>query len=120
MSATTTSPESNQVSAPSPVELTPDDYRRSLLGSTLQSLLAVLVALLLGGLLIAATDETVRESASYFLARPGDTFTAMWDAASSAYIAMFHGAVYNPHGSGPAPRRAGRRQARRRTIIAEG
>ncbi|GAA4696376.1 ABC transporter permease [Kocuria gwangalliensis] len=102
MSATTTSPESNQVSAPSPVELTPDDYRRSLLGSTLQSVLAVLVALLLGGLLIAATDETVRESASYFLARPGDTFTAMWDAASSAYIAMFHGAVYNPHGSGPA------------------
>jgi len=102
MSATTTSPESNQVSAPSPVELTPDDYRRSLLGSTLQSLLAVLVALLLGGLLIAATDETVRESASYFFARPGDTFTAMWDAASSAYIAMFHGAVYNPDGNGPA------------------
>ena len=27
MSATTTSPESNQVSAPSPVELNPDDFR---------------------------------------------------------------------------------------------
>lgn len=102
MSATTTSPESNQVSAPSPAELTPDDYRRSLLGSTLQSVLAVLVALVLGGLLIAATDETVRESAGYFFARPGDTLTAMWDAASSAYIAMFHGAVYNPGGNGLA------------------
>ena len=102
MSATTTSPESNQVSAPSPVELTPDDFRRSLLGSTLQSVLAVLAALILGGLLIAATDETVRESAGYFFARPADTFTAMWDAASSAYIAMFHGAVYNPNGSGVA------------------
>lgn len=102
MSATTTSPESNQVSAPSPVELNPDDFRRSLLGSTLQSVLAVLAALLLGGLLIAATDETVRESAGYFFARPGDTLTAMWDAASSAYIAMFHGAVYNPSGTGLA------------------
>lgn len=102
MSATTTSPESNQVSAPSPVELNPDDFRRSLLGSTLQSVLAVLAALLLGGLLIAATDETVRESAGYFFARPGDTLTVMWDAASSAYIAMFHGAVYNPSGSGLA------------------
>lgn len=102
MSATTTSPESNQVSAPSPVQLNPDDFRRSLLGSTLQSVLAVLAALLLGGLLIAATDETVRESAGYFFARPGDTLTAMWDAASSAYIAMFHGAVYNPSGSGLA------------------
>ena len=102
MSATTTSPESNQVSAPSPVELNPDDFRRSLLGSTLQSVLAVLAALILGGLLIAAIDETVRESAGYFFARPGDTLTAMWDAASSAYIAMFHGAVYNPDGTGLA------------------
>lgn len=51
-------------------------------------------------MLIAATDETVRESAGYFFARPGDTFTAMWDAASSAYIAMFYGSVYNPDGTG--------------------
>ena len=57
MSATTTSPESNQVPAPSPAELNADDIRRSLLGSTLQSVLAVLSALILGGLLIAATDE---------------------------------------------------------------
>lgn len=101
MSATTTSPGSG-VTTPPPTELTPDHDRRTLLGSTLQSVLAVLAALILGGLLIALTDEKVREAAGYFFARPSDTFSAMWDAASGAYIAMFHGAVYNPDGSGAA------------------
>lgn len=99
MSATT-SPEAP--AAPAPTELNPDEHRRTLLGSALQSVLAVLAALVLGGVLIALTDDTVRESAGYFFARPGDTFSAMWDAASSAYVAMFHGAVYNPAGSGLA------------------
>ena len=99
MSATTTPAQTDQVSAPPPTELAAGSHRRTLLGSTLQSVLAVVVALILGGLLIAVTNEDVREAAGYFFARPGDTLSAMWQAASSAYVAMFHGAVYNPAGA---------------------
>lgn len=104
MSASTAPATSDQVSAPPPTELSAEDPRRTLLGSTLQSALAVVVALILGGLLIAVTDERVRQAAGYFFARPGDTLSAMWRAASSAYIAMFYGAVYNPNGSTLADR----------------
>lgn len=104
MSASTAPATSDQVSAPPPTELSAEDPRRTLLGSTLQSVLAVVVALILGGLLIAVTDERVRQAAGYFFARPGDTLSAMWRAASSAYIAMFYGAVYNPNGSTLADR----------------
>lgn len=100
MSASTAPAPTEQVSAPPPTELSADGQRRTLLGSTLQSVLAVVTALLLGGLLVAVTDEKVRHTAGYFFARPGDTFAAMWRAASSAYVAMFHGAVYNPSGAG--------------------
>ncbi|QSR29925.1 ABC transporter permease [Nocardioides sp. S5] len=45
--------------------------------------------------MIAATDEGVRETASYITARPSDFFTALWDAISGAYSAMFRGSVFN-------------------------
>jgi len=64
-------------------------------GSTLTSVLAVLVALVIGGVLIAVTDQDVWEKSSYFFARPQDTLMAAWDAASGAYVALFEGAVYN-------------------------
>lgn len=66
------------------------------IGSALQPVLAIAAALVLGGVLIAATDDRVLDSLSYFFARPGDALGAAWNAASSAYIAMFYGAVYNP------------------------
>ncbi|MGQ7297870.1 ABC transporter permease [Quadrisphaera sp. KR29] len=59
----------------------------------LVSLLAVLVAFVLGGLLIAVTDESTREASGYFFARPTDTLVAGWDAAVQAYAAMLRGAV---------------------------
>lgn len=67
------------------------------IGSALQPVLAIITALFLGGVLIAATDERVRSSLSYFFSRPTDTFAAAWRAASSAYEAMFYGAVFNPN-----------------------
>lgn len=73
-------------------------------GSLVQPALAIVAALLLGGLLIAATDEQVRQALPYFFARPSDALGAAWDAASSAYAAMFYGAVYNPE----APTAAGK------------
>jgi simple sugar transport system permease protein len=88
----------DQQAAPPPTATTPDAARRTWTGAALQSVLAIVAALVLGGLLIALTDEEVSEAAGYFFARPGDTLSAMWAAASSAYEAMFYGAVYNPGG----------------------
>ncbi|KAA9394659.1 ABC transporter permease [Kocuria coralli] len=68
------------------------------IGSALQPVLAIIAALLLGGVLIAATDERVMRATGYFFSRPTDTFAAAWRAASSAYEAMFYGAVFNPSG----------------------
>ncbi|MGQ1837481.1 ABC transporter permease [Kocuria turfanensis] len=100
MSATGAAPAvAEQQSAPPPTATTPDAPRRTWLGSALQSVLAIVAALVLGGLLIAVTDERVADAAGYFFARPGDTLGAMWAAASSAYEAMFYGAVYNPNGT---------------------
>ena len=67
------------------------------IGSALQPVLAIIAALFLGGVLIAATDDRVIRSASYFFSRPTDLISAAWNAASSAYQAMFYGAVFNPN-----------------------
>ncbi|MBN9238710.1 MAG: ABC transporter permease [Micrococcales bacterium 70-64] len=64
-------------------------------GSAMISVLAVLLALLVGAILIALTDKSVQAASGYFFSRPGDTFKAIWDAASGAYSALFQGSVYN-------------------------
>src|SRR4051812_1167329 len=77
-----------------------DSRSRSLMreiasGDLMAGVLAVLLAVFVGSVMIAATDETVRETASYITARPSDFFTAVWDAVSGAYTAMFRGSVFN-------------------------
>ncbi|MET3976399.1 ABC-type uncharacterized transport system permease subunit [Cellulosimicrobium sp. 4261] len=69
--------------------------REMLESSWLVSLLAIVAALVLGGVLIAAADPAVQEAASYFFARPSDFFQAVWDAVFGAYAALFQGAVLN-------------------------
>ena len=64
-------------------------------GNAMISFLAVVLAMLIGGILIAVTDEGVREAVAYFGARPLDTVKAIWDAVSGAYVALFQGSVYN-------------------------
>ncbi|MDH6181762.1 ABC-type uncharacterized transport system permease subunit [Microbacteriaceae bacterium SG_E_30_P1] len=64
-------------------------------GSAMISVLAVLLAFVAGGVLIAFTDSDVQEAAGYFFARPGDTFQAIWSSVSGAYIALFQGSIYN-------------------------
>ncbi len=64
-------------------------------GPVVISILAVVLALIVGAILIAATDPEVQKAAGYFFARPGDTFKAIWDSVSSAYVSMFQGAIYN-------------------------
>lgn len=76
--------------------------RRILSGNAMVSVLSVLLALIVGGILIAATDEEVAASASYFFSRPTDLLSAAWSAASGAYMALFQGSVLNFEAETPA------------------
>ena len=60
------------------------------------TLLAIVVAMVVGGILMAITDSKVQESAVYFFARPQDTLIAVWDAVYGGYEALFRGAIFNP------------------------
>jgi len=65
------------------------------LGNAMVAFLALVLAVVFGSLLIAVTDERVRDSAAYFFSRPGDMLNAVWDSIWGAYTALFRGAVYN-------------------------
>ncbi|MGX1793565.1 ABC transporter permease [Microbacterium sp. NPDC055312] len=64
-------------------------------GNGIISLLAVLLAVIVGSIMIAATNEEVQAASGYFFAQPGDTFAAIWEAVTGAYAALFRGAIYN-------------------------
>ena len=74
--------------------------RKIFTGNGIVTILAVLLALILGGLLIASTDKVVAATSSYFFARPTDFLAAVWSAATGSYVALFQGSVFNPRGSG--------------------
>ncbi|GAA1355049.1 ABC transporter permease [Arthrobacter rhombi] len=64
------------------------------------SFLAVVLSLVVGGVLIAVTDEETGAAAGYFFSRPGDMLAAAWNAAGGAYAAMFRGAIFNYQATG--------------------
>jgi general nucleoside transport system permease protein len=65
--------------------------------SVVVTILAIVVALVLGGLLIAFTDPDVLKAWGSFFADPGHAIALAWDTAWDAYLAMFEGAIFNPH-----------------------
>lgn len=69
--------------------------RDVLSSSFVLTILAVFVALVVGGILIASTNTDVQTAAGYFLARPGDTLAAIWQSVAGAYAAIFRGGVYD-------------------------
>jgi simple sugar transport system permease protein len=69
--------------------------RQILAGSGLVSVLAVVISLVLGGILIAATNPQVQAASSYFFGRPTDTFVAIGQAVGGAYASLFEGGVYD-------------------------
>ncbi|MET0353120.1 MULTISPECIES: ABC transporter permease [Plantibacter] len=79
----TTQPRSNKVLA------------EILNSSIVISILAVILAMVVGAILIALTDPKVHTAAGYFFARPGDTIAAVWQSATGAYGALFQGSIYN-------------------------
>ena len=64
-------------------------------GSSMISVLAVVLALFAGAVLIVLTNDEVKIAAGYFFSRPGDTFAAIWQAVSGSYVALFQGSVYD-------------------------
>lgn len=69
--------------------------REILSGSWLVTLLAIFIALVLSGILIAGADARVQQSAPYFFNQPGDLLAAAWDAVVSSYNALFRGSIFD-------------------------
>jgi general nucleoside transport system permease protein len=82
--------------APTPAKRQWDQVARDVVGGGFGiSVLAVVLALLVGAVLIALTDEGVQTASGYFFAQPADTFVAIGNAVAGAYSALFQGSVYN-------------------------
>ncbi|WP_082008000.1 ABC transporter permease [Microbacterium mangrovi] len=64
-------------------------------GSVVTTILAIVLAMIVGGILIAITDPAVQKAAGYFFARPSDTIVAAWNAVVGAYVALFQGSIIN-------------------------
>ena len=60
------------------------------------TVLAVVLALLIGAVLIAISDPNVRSTFSYLFAQPGDALTATWNKVSDAYANLFKGSIVDP------------------------
>jgi len=82
-----------------PVAPDDDRWRKALReiasGNAAVAFFSVLLAVAVGSLLIMFTDDDVRASFSYVFARPGDFFSASWNAVWGAYTALFRGSIYN-------------------------
>lgn len=64
--------------------------------SAVVTFLAIVIALVLGGLLIAFSDSDVDSKLGYFTADPGASLSAIWHSAWSAYVALFEGSILDP------------------------
>ncbi len=65
--------------------------------SVVVTILAFVAAIVLGGLLIAFTNQSVLHAWGDFFSSPGNAIAQAWDAASGAYVAIFEGSIFNPH-----------------------
>jgi general nucleoside transport system permease protein len=57
------------------------------------TVLAIVLALVVGAILIIISDPAVRATYGYFFARPTDALTTSWAAVYDAYLNLFRGAV---------------------------
>ena len=96
--STVTTQAAPKPGAPRPVAGRPDGgsaLRHMMSGNGMVTVLAIVLALVIGAMLIILTDPEVLEAAGYFFARPQDTFVAAWEAVTAAYAALFRGAVFD-------------------------
>ena len=64
--------------------------------------LAIVLALAIGGVLMALADPTVHTDLGYFFQHPLDTFQDSWYTMRDAYKALFEGAIWDPNNNGSA------------------
>ncbi|TDC64447.1 ABC transporter permease [Micromonospora sp. KC207] len=64
------------------------------------TVLAVLLAMLVGAVLIIVSDPDVLATYGYITARPSDALNASWTVVSEAYANLFKGAIFDPEASG--------------------
>src|SRR5215472_13818757 len=64
--------------------------------SVVITILAVFVALLVGAVLIVASDPVVLRAWDSFGYAPGTAFSATWTSVAAAYSALFEGAIFAP------------------------
>jgi simple sugar transport system permease protein len=64
--------------------------------SAVVTILAIIVALFLGAVLIAFTDQAVDSTLGYFFARPSDAISAIGHSVGGAYSSLFRGAIVDP------------------------
>ena len=101
----TTPPEAQPSATPPPARAEPaggqdsqrsfgDFFRESFLaGNALTiTVLALVAATVIGGLLCAFTNATVYNAPTF-----GTLISRAWDVASGTYVALFEGSVFNPH-----------------------
>jgi simple sugar transport system permease protein len=60
------------------------------------TVLALVLAVVIGAVLIIVSDPEVLASYSYFTARPSDALNSSWAVVSDAYANLFKGAVLDP------------------------
>jgi simple sugar transport system permease protein len=96
---------------PGPVATTPEDKdgaKRTSFGPAIRdailegnsvtvTLLAIITAIVIGGLLNAFTNTTVLSAWGNLFSDPGHALASAWDTAIGAYVALFEGSIFNPH-----------------------
>ena len=60
------------------------------------TILSIVLAMIIGGILMIVSDPTVLKTFGYFTARPSDALNGSWTLVSSAYGDMFKGSVLDP------------------------
>jgi simple sugar transport system permease protein len=60
------------------------------------TVLAVVLAVVIGGVLIIVSDPDVLSAYAYFFARPGDALADSWSLVSEAYANLIKGAIVDP------------------------
>ncbi|MFC4148428.1 ABC transporter permease [Micromonospora mangrovi] len=64
------------------------------------TLLALVLAMVIGAVLIIVSDPEVLATYSYITARPADALNSSWTVVSEAYANLFKGAIFDPEASG--------------------
>jgi ABC-type uncharacterized transport system permease subunit len=61
------------------------------------TVLAILSAMIIGGLLTAFTNTTVLDAWNDFFSNPWHAINLAWDTAIGVYIELFQGSIFSPH-----------------------